>query len=134
MNEKQRQLAKKLRSLDEGAAFEWLCSNYPAGNVEASSTAVWLIPHRSWSRKKQVELLNYYCLEKERPFLVFPFMKIMKIGLFLDAIRDHVPYESEKFELWVYRFRTSARNIRLTGSDDEKIQQFISEVGCKSGN
>lgn len=129
MNEEQRQLIKKLRSLDEDAALEWLKGVYPAENTEASGVAVWLIPHRSWSKKNQIELLNCYCLEPERPFLVFPFLQFMQIGLFLKLIRPHIPYKSEKIELWLYRFRSAIKNKKLTDADSERVHQFLSEFG-----
>lgn len=127
MNEEQRQLTKRLRSLEEDAALTWLQTVYPAEERESSGTAVWLIPHRSWNKRNQIELLNYYCLEQGRPFLVFPFMQFMQIGLFLKLIQPHLPYESEKIDLWVYRFRSALKNKKLNETDREQVSKFLSE-------
>lgn len=93
---------------------------HPPERLDKYAIAINLIPHRSWKRAHQVDLLYAYCLNEGRIFTVFPFLKFMRIKLFIKHIMPYLPENSQKQDLRLYRLNSAIKNQNRNLNDAEK--------------
>ena len=108
-------------------AAKWLMENIADDD---KGDAIILIPHRSWKREQQLELAHFYLspLPLGGPKAFEAFASIMSLQRLIDVVREQLPCEKIKLELFAYHFFRVVRKTYTSDKDVQLIEQFNKEV------
>lgn len=92
--------AHKLRFLDELAEWlPWVRQNSDAPTILAGDLNIAPLEHDVWSHRHLLKVVSHTPVETQR------LTAIQAAGLWIDAMREHVPHDQKLYTWWSYRAR-----------------------------
>lgn len=125
MNQNDKNACRFLRKMSSHNAAEWLIATYPISNMNWGY-ALSLIPHRSWEKKDQLYLANYYL--QKIPFSskdgYEAFTTIMSISNLVKVIRNYLPKTLTDARLLDYYLIPILKKHHKNASDIDIIEKL----------
>lgn len=106
MNSDRQNVCRVLRGLTSADAVEWLIQNFNSEKGNSGEAYV-VIPRRSWEKKDQIKLANFYLgnLPHRSDLGYRAFLKFMGLPNFISVITSHLPDDPEQRALVDYYLR-----------------------------
>lgn len=125
MDERLRKLCSELRSMDSESAITWIMEKYPI-TEDSWGEAVLLLPHRSWEKKDQLKLANYYL--SRVPFASArgyeAFASFMSVSALVGVLRKYIPSEPSDRDLFRYYVIRVLENAAKHEKDKKLVKDF----------
>ncbi|QBI01127.1 hypothetical protein [Pseudoduganella albidiflava] len=117
----------RLRTLNSADAVDLLIHILPLSNPDYGY-AFDLIGHRSWRKRDQIKLCEYYM--KNIPFAsgkpYTAFAKIMSPHTFLNVLKKAIPTAESDRQLFFYYVEPVLQEFYSAAMNDEKVRSFLS--------
>lgn len=136
MNKKDLKINEYVRALDSGEAADWVMDNYPVGS-DLSGKGILIICCRTWKKKDQSRLANYYMSNKPYAHSRFyeSFLKVMSIRNFINILEKKLPLNDKDLRMLAYCVIPVLKKYCRKGGESEKklVESFIEKIKSNLG-